>query len=91
MVDDDDPGPQVSLGQRMQDQAFGTVSAKAAAEARAKVAALKIPAAPKVKFEPTIGQATRLAQIAREYVHGRMTKQDHDEAWDRILKFRRPK
>jgi len=41
-------------------------------------------------FDPTIGQSIRLAQIAREYLLGRMTKTDHDDAWDRILNFRRP-
>lgn len=41
-------------------------------------------------FEPTLGQSIRLAQISREYIHGRMTKVAHDEAWDRILNFRRP-
>lgn len=41
-------------------------------------------------FEPTLGQSMRLAQIARNYLLGRLTKADHDEAWDRILGFRRP-
>lgn len=41
-------------------------------------------------FDPTLGQAIRLAQISREYLHGRMPKTTHDEAWDRILNFRRP-
>lgn len=41
-------------------------------------------------FEPTLGQAMRLAQIAREYLLGRLPKPAHDEAWDRILNFRRP-
>lgn len=40
-------------------------------------------------FEPTLGQAIRLAAIAREYLHGRMPKATHDDAWDRILNFRR--
>ena len=41
-------------------------------------------------FEPTIGQSIRLAQIAREFIHGRITQSAHDDAWDRILGFRRP-
>jgi hypothetical protein len=40
-------------------------------------------------FSPSISQSIRLAQISREYLHGRMSKSAHDEAWDSILKFRR--
>lgn len=41
-------------------------------------------------FEPTLGQSIRLARIARDYLHGRLSKAAHDDAWDRILGFRRP-
>jgi hypothetical protein len=40
-------------------------------------------------FDPTLGQSIRLAQISREYIHGRLSKVAHDEAWDSILNFRR--
>jgi hypothetical protein len=41
-------------------------------------------------FDPTLGQATRLAAVARDFLLGRSSKAAHDEAWDRILNFRRP-
>ena len=79
----------MSLGERMQGEAFVTVTSEEKAAALAKVELLLVPTRTQ-SFDPSIGQSIRLAQIASEYLLGRMTKTDHDNAWDRILNFRRP-